>query len=116
MEAVLHYDWPGNIRELQNFIERSVILSTSPVLEAPFGQLGRQQRRPPASNYTLDDAQRQYILQSLEEANWFVGGQHGAAARLGIPRTTLISKMQRLDIQPPGEKRHSLQRIGREEV
>jgi formate hydrogenlyase transcriptional activator len=116
MEAVLHYDWPGNIRELQNFIERSVILSTGPVLEARLGQLGRQQGRLPASKYTLDDAQRQYILRSLEEANWLVGGQHGAAARLGIPRTTLISKMQRLGIQSPGEKRHFLQRIGREEL
>jgi formate hydrogenlyase transcriptional activator len=109
MEAMLHYDWPGNIRELQNFIERSVILSRGRVLEPPLAQLERQQRNPPGNRHTLEDAQRQYILQALEEANWVVGGRRGAAARLGIPRTTLISKMQRLGIQFPGEERLSLQ-------
>jgi formate hydrogenlyase transcriptional activator len=111
MEAMVCYDWPGNIRELQNFIERGVILSTGPVLEPPLAQLQRQQDDLPTSRGgdTLENAQRENILQALERANWVVGGRHGAAARLGVPRTTLISKMQRLGIHPSGEERQPLQ-------
>jgi formate hydrogenlyase transcriptional activator len=99
MEAMLSYDWPGNIRELQNFIERGVIISRSPVFQPDLDQI-RHQRTPLHNNrQTLDDATRNHILRTLDEAKWVIGGRHGAATRLGIPRTTLISKMQRLGIE-----------------
>jgi formate hydrogenlyase transcriptional activator len=92
MDALVHYPWPGNIRELQNFIERAVILSKGDVLQIP----------PLASRtmnaieaVSLKDAERDHILKVLDESNWVVGGKNGAAARLGVARTTLISKMQK---------------------
>ena len=97
-EALVQHDWPGNIRELQNVIERAVILSTGPILCVPLRALGHSMRAEQVATMTLDDLQRGHILKTLEQANWVVGGSHGAAARLGVKRTTLISRMQRLGI------------------
>jgi formate hydrogenlyase transcriptional activator len=103
MHALTRYDWPGNIRELQNFIERAVILSKGTVLQPPIAEL-KVPPGPPASmaraRSSLDDAQREHIVQILRETRWVLGGSNGAAARMGIPRTTLIYKMRRLGIRP----------------
>ena len=92
MEALLRYPWPGNIRELQNFIERAVILTKGEVLH--FSPLPAHAAFP-AEAVTLADAERVHILNALRESNWVVGGAAGAAARLGVKRTTLISKMRK---------------------
>jgi formate hydrogenlyase transcriptional activator len=99
IEALMRYPWPGNIRELQNFIERAVILSEGNVLQPPLSEL----RQPIAnrimeSGLTLEDAERDHISQALRASGWVIGGPDGAAKRLGIPRTTLIYKMRRLGI------------------
>jgi formate hydrogenlyase transcriptional activator len=99
LEAMLSYDWPGNLRELQNFIERGVILSKSPVFRPDLDPIRPQRARLPGSKQTLDETTRNHILQTLDEVKWVLGGRHGAATRLGIPRTTLISKMRRLGIE-----------------
>jgi formate hydrogenlyase transcriptional activator len=92
MDALMQYPWPGNIRELQNFIERTVILSKSDVLQIPALPSCVAMRIEPV---TLLDAERDHILKALEESNWVVGGKSGAAARLGVKRTTLIDKMRK---------------------
>jgi formate hydrogenlyase transcriptional activator len=98
MVALVKYDWPGNIRELQNFIQRSVILTKGGVeLRAPIAELTNKGISIPAAG-TLADANRAHIISTLRETNWVVGGRNGAAARLGLNRTTLISKMQKLGI------------------
>jgi formate hydrogenlyase transcriptional activator len=102
MAALVRHSWPGNIRELQNFIERSVILVTGAVLNgslpeltsSPDGSKGRKLFAP----VTLEEAEHSHILQTLQQTEGVVGGPNGAAARLGMPRTTLISKMRRLGI------------------
>jgi formate hydrogenlyase transcriptional activator len=101
MDTMLAYDWPGNIRQLQNFIEHGVIVSEGPVFQPPLSQLRSQTHTNslPKDRKTLDDATRDYILQTLDETKWVVGGRRGAAARLGIARTTLLSKMRRLGIE-----------------
>jgi formate hydrogenlyase transcriptional activator len=99
LEAMLSYDWPGNIRELQNFIERGIIISKSPVFRPDLDQIRPQRARPPESRQGLDEATRNHIVKTLDEVKWVLGGQHGAATRLGIPRTTLICKMRRLGIE-----------------
>jgi len=101
MEAMLSYDWPGNIRELQNFVERGVIVSRRPVFEPHIEELRTQRARPGKEERTLEDFTRSHILQTLKEVNWVIGGPNGAASRLGIPRTTLIAKMRRLGIESP---------------
>jgi formate hydrogenlyase transcriptional activator len=99
MEILKSYRWPGNIRELQNFIERSAIVTQGRVLSPRSTELKLLMQfamsRPPQ---TLSDAARAHILGTLKETNWIIGGRDGAAARLGIPRTTLISRMQKLGI------------------
>jgi formate hydrogenlyase transcriptional activator len=97
MAALQAYDWPGNIRELQNFIERAVILTNGPVLNPPMAQLVRQDGES-GSVQTLADAERAHITATLRDTNWVVGGRSGAAARLGLPRTTLIARMNKLGI------------------
>ena len=97
LEALSRYDWPGNIRELQNFIERAVIMTTGPVLRPPMPELTRQTAGP-APVRTLADAERAHIAATLRETHGVVGGRTGAAAKLGLPRTTLLSRMQRLGI------------------
>lgn len=97
LAAMERYSWPGNIRELQNFMERSVILSGGGGLRAPLVELpGRA--APPAGVGTLADADRAHIKATLRDTNWRVGGPNGAAARLGVNRTTLISRMRKLGI------------------
>ena len=102
MSTLARYDWPGNIRELQNFIERAVILSKGTVLQPPIAELkfpaGKTDCVETKPN-SLDHAQREHIVQILRETRWVLGGSNGAAARMGIPRTTLIYKMRRLGIQ-----------------
>jgi formate hydrogenlyase transcriptional activator len=98
MEALIRYEWPGNIRELQNFIERAVILSQTNSLSAPVSELTRPRENSSPAPITLEDAEREHILQALRETQWVLGGLDGAAHRLGMPRTTLIYKMRRLGI------------------
>jgi transcriptional regulator with GAF, ATPase, and Fis domain len=101
MKALERHNWPGNIRELQNVIERSVIMSTGKELQFAEGAFrpGRHGAEPPARR-TLAECERGHILQTLTDTNWVVGGRDGAAARLGIARTTLIHKMKKLRIEP----------------
>jgi formate hydrogenlyase transcriptional activator len=105
LEAITRYDWPGNIRELQNFLERSVILSRGPILQAPVECLAIPHNDSNAINptqaLTLEEAETTHILSVLQHANWVVGGPKGAAKKLGLKRTTLITKMQRLGIMRP---------------
>ena len=98
MEALIRYAWPGNIRELQNFMERAVILSETAVLQPPLRELQPTKNRAPGPGMTLQEVEREHVLGVLREANWVLGGPNGAAARLGIPRTTLIYRMRRLGI------------------
>jgi formate hydrogenlyase transcriptional activator len=105
IEVLSRYTWPGNIRELQNFIERAVILSMDKVLRCPLAELKASAAEPTAFDQneasnakTLKDSQREHILQALAETNWVIGGPKGAAARLGLQRTTLAAMMQRLGI------------------
>jgi formate hydrogenlyase transcriptional activator len=95
LEALSRYNWPGNIRELQNFVERAVIMAVGPELRPPMAELTRQTAGS-ASVRTLADAERAHIAATLRESNGVVGGRTGAAAKLGVPRTTLLSRMRRL--------------------
>jgi formate hydrogenlyase transcriptional activator len=101
MSALNSYDWPGNIRELQNLIERAVILSEDGVLPNPLSTTGTQRINSLPAPTTLIDSERALILRTLEAAGWVIGGRDGAAARLGLKRTTLIYKMQRHGISKP---------------
>jgi len=108
MAAFQWYSWPGNIRELQNLVERAVILSRDGVLPNP---LHKKQTEPiiPSlrrtrtfqSSMTLEDSDRALIVETLEQVGWIVGGPHGAAAKLRLKRTTLLAKMRRLGIFRP---------------
>jgi formate hydrogenlyase transcriptional activator len=113
MEAMLAYDWPGNIRELQNFMERGVIVSTGSVFEPPFVPSQHKPAIVSAGRKTLEAAMREHILHALDQTRWVLGGRHGTAAYLGVARTTLIAKMRRLGIESSpragfsgGESRH----------
>jgi formate hydrogenlyase transcriptional activator len=109
MSALTSYEWPGNIRELQNLIERAVILANNGVLPNPL-QSGRRKGFITALvPNTLSDAERAVILQTLDEVGWVVGGPKGAAVKLGVRRTTLIHKMKRLGIRKP--RPHSSQNV-----
>ena len=92
MDTLIDYPWPGNIRELQSFVERAVILSRSDVLQIPALPSSAPIRTRPV---TLVEAERDHILKALEECNWVVGGESGAAARLGMKRSTLMDKMRK---------------------
>jgi formate hydrogenlyase transcriptional activator len=96
MEALLDHEWPGNIRELQNFVERSVILTTGRILNPPIPELFRRGRVAPPT--TLRECEREHILKAVEAANWVIAGPHGAAARLGVARSTLMYRMRKLAI------------------
>jgi len=103
IEALVRYPWPGNVRELQNFIERAVILSPHSTLRAPTSEL------TPSSSHGqsniamtgLQEVERDHIVRTLEASNWVVGGRNGAAARLGMKRTSLVYRMQKLHISRP---------------
>jgi len=96
--ALERYHWPGNIRELENLIERAVILSPSPVLHIPLSELKSNPDGQTSGLPTLAEAERDHILRALEESKWVLGGPKGAAAMLGMKRTTLQSRMQKLGI------------------
>jgi formate hydrogenlyase transcriptional activator len=102
MQALVRYPWPGNIRELQNYIARRVILSNDGVFE-PAPLESYEQSETEISNPTLEDKVRREILIACQRANWKLGGPRGAAARLGLKRTTLFYKMRRLGIAPPAD-------------
>jgi transcriptional regulator with GAF, ATPase, and Fis domain len=122
MDALTRYDWPGNIRELQNLIERAVILSTGPTLDVPVTALNGGRTTPtsapgatavrpvfgsdatvgqpaqPDRPETLEEADRRHIIAALERTNWVIAGPNGAAVRLGIKRSTLQFRMRKLGI------------------
>ena len=102
MRSLVRYHWPGNIRELQNYIARGVILSNDGVFE-PAPLESYQPPEPEIPNSTLEDKVRREILAACRRANWKLGGPRGAAARLGLKRTTLFYKMRRLGITPPAD-------------
>jgi formate hydrogenlyase transcriptional activator len=103
MESLTRYDWPGNVRELENLIERAVILARGPLLRISGSELRQLEARAVTvavgSGKTLEEAEREHIVQVLEETNWVVAGRQGAASRLGMKRTTLQSRMKKLGIR-----------------
>ena len=99
IEVLKAHDWPGNIRELQNFIERAVLFSPGSVLRLPLDLKPTVKQVSESAARTLADADREHILETLKQTNWMIGGQDGAASRLGLPRTTLIYKMRKLGIE-----------------
>jgi formate hydrogenlyase transcriptional activator len=103
MSALAAYDWPGNVRELQNAIERAVILTNGPALQVPIAEFPRRTTTLPPAPGTLEATEREAILAALDESNWVVGGARGAARRLGLKRSTLYSRMQKLGILRPTE-------------
>jgi formate hydrogenlyase transcriptional activator len=109
MASFQWYSWPGNIRELQNLVERAVILSRDGVLPNPLQKtqtsatILSSNAHSSSSSMTLEDSDRTLIAETLEQAGWIVGGPHGAAAKLGLKRTTLLAKMRRMGISRPGE-------------
>ena len=105
MSAFTSYEWPGNIRELQNLIERAVILSDDGVLPNPLPATGPLAITPASAATTLKDSERVLILRTLESVGWVIGGPRGAASRLGLARTTLIHKMQKLGISRSDRQR-----------
>ena len=98
MAALCRHAWPGNIRELQNFIERAVILTPDSVLKIQANELQDSVPVPSTAPNTLEDFEREHILQTLRETGGVIGGRNGAAAKLGLKRTTLFSKMEKLGI------------------
>ncbi len=98
LAALIAYDWPGNIRELQNIIERAIILSNDGTLANPLASTGTARSAAPDK---LKDIERALIVQALNEADWVIGGPGGAAARLGVKRTTLMARMKKFGIQRP---------------
>jgi formate hydrogenlyase transcriptional activator len=103
MDALCRYDWPGNIRELQNVLERAVILSTAPVLDIPLSDLhlASSTLSDLSSAGTLNDAERRHIIAVLNETGWVLGGKNGADERLGLKRPTLQFRMKKLGIIRP---------------
>jgi formate hydrogenlyase transcriptional activator len=99
MRALIRWDWPGNIRELENFIERAVILTRGTTLRAPLGELEVPEAPTPNQDVSLEAKEREHILRVLRETRGKIGGSDGAAVRLGLIRTTLNSKMKKLGIQ-----------------
>jgi formate hydrogenlyase transcriptional activator len=97
MDALRSHDWPGNIRELQNFIERAVVVTEGGILRPPLSELTRLLPSAVTAEpvQTLANIERVYILDTLQRTNWVVGGREGAAAKLGLPRTTLIARMRK---------------------
>ena len=99
IEALTSYSWPGNVRELQNFIERAVILSPGSVLRPPLAELKQAAVQMPSSELgTLEEMEREHVLRAVRASNWVIGGPSGAAARLGMKRTTLAYRIRKLNI------------------
>jgi transcriptional regulator with GAF, ATPase, and Fis domain len=101
LAAFTSYSWPGNVRELQNLVERAVIRCNNGVLENPLVVSEKSSNAPVPARCTFSDSQRALILQALQQAGWVIGGSGGAAARLGLKRTTLIAKMKKFGISRP---------------
>jgi len=99
VEVLKAHDWPGNIRELQNCIERAMLFSPGSALRLPLDLKQTVKQNSESAARTLADADREHILETLKQADWLIGGQGGAADRLGLPRTTLIYKMRKLGIE-----------------
>jgi formate hydrogenlyase transcriptional activator len=97
LDLLVRYPWPGNIRELENLIERAIIVSPGPILRVPVSEL-KHPSEPIGETLTLRAAERDHILRALEATNWVLAGPRGAAARLGMKRTTLQSKMRKLGV------------------
>jgi formate hydrogenlyase transcriptional activator len=104
MEGLVQWSWPGNIRELENFIERSVILTTGTVLQAPMSELSPEAQ---GRGEKLAEQEREHIIRVLRECHGQLGGPNGAAALLGLKRTTLQSKLTHLGIDPGAFRRES---------
>jgi formate hydrogenlyase transcriptional activator len=105
MSALTEYHWPGNVRELENLVERAVILSRGAELQIPVAEFKQRTKLVPAApsgSATLEHAEREHIVRALDETDWVIGGPAGAAARLGLKRTTLQSRMRKLGIMRPG--------------
>ncbi len=102
MEVLHKYTWPGNVRELENLVERSVILSQGNELAVPLAELKHRVKHNVPSGLTLEAHEREHIHNVLQETNWIIGGKLGAAAKLGMKRTTLQSKMKKLGLTRPG--------------
>ena len=99
MDALSRYAWPGNIRELQNLMERAALLSTGPSLRVPLAEILTDSTLSAAGGgNALEQSEREQIVRALRESNWVIGGARGAAARLGLQRTSLAYKMQKLGI------------------
>jgi formate hydrogenlyase transcriptional activator len=105
MLALRSYDWPGNVRELQNLVQRAVILSYDGVLPNPLPSNHLETVTVTSRSAGLKEVDRALILQALEAASWMIGGPEGAAAKLGLKRTTLFYKMKRLGISRPSPTR-----------
>jgi formate hydrogenlyase transcriptional activator len=105
MELLMCWEWPGNIRELENFVERSMILTPGSVLQSPLSELQTVVERSNGDNGTLRDRERERILRALRDCRGQLGGAEGAAARLGLKRTTLQSKLDHLGIKPGAYRR-----------
>ena len=110
LDALTSYSWPGNIRELQNVIERAVIRSDNGVLMNPLPASGKNPQVVIPTQATLKESERLLILNALQEAGWMIGGPNGAAVRLGLKRTTLIAKMKKFGISRP-KRRNDLYRL-----
>ena len=114
IETLMRHSWPGNIRELQNIIERAVIMTTGPVLDMQTIDLRKTERMtqnmestPLTKTETLEEFERAHIMATLRATNWVVGGRRGAAVRLGLARTTLMAMMQRLGIRRETNSLHA---------
>jgi formate hydrogenlyase transcriptional activator len=111
MNALSRYDWPGNVRELEHLVERAVILSPTRELRVPLLELSSPTNPTPlpgaSPGRTLHDAERELIRRALESCRWIVGGQRGAAARLGMKRTTLLARMKKLGLHRPDDDQMS---------
>jgi formate hydrogenlyase transcriptional activator len=103
MAALIGYSWPGNIRELQNLVERAVTLSRGSVLDVPIAELKQPGKLAADFNgaSTLEAVEREHILRVLQDSHWVIGGPAGAAARLGLKRTTLNNRIRKLGITRP---------------
>jgi len=109
MAVLTGYNWPGNIRELQNLIERAVILTRGPVLEIPLAELKESSKSAadPSASATLESVEREYILRVLSDTDWVIGGPAGAAARLGLNRSTFNNRLRKLGITRPRPPRQA---------
>jgi formate hydrogenlyase transcriptional activator len=100
MSVLMRYHWPGNIRELQNLVERAVILSAGPVLKVPLHDLEARPLPEIVRGFeTMEEAERKHILSALDSANWVISGPKGAAQMLGLKRSTLQARMEKLGIR-----------------